>query len=61
MPAGDERITRYLKGETISISDMTGIKSSGYVVIGVDKYPLGLGKISGSTIKNLYPKAWRMM
>ena len=61
IPAGDERITRYLKGETISISDMTGIKSSGYVVIGVDKYPLGLGKISGSTIKNLYPKAWRMM
>ena len=57
----DERVTRYLKGETISVPDVEGIKNSGYVVIGVGKYPLGLGKISGSTIKNLYPKAWRMM
>ena len=57
----DERVTRYLKGETISASGMDGIKNAGYVVIGVDKYPLGLGKVSGSTVKNLYPKAWRLM
>ena len=61
LKADDERVTRYLKGETISSSGFEGIKNSGYVVIGVYDYPLGLGKISGSTIKNLYPKAWRLM
>lgn len=61
LACGDERVTRYLKGETISAAGIDGIKESGYVVIGVGKYPLGLGKISGSTIKNLYPKAWRLM
>jgi 16S rRNA C967 or C1407 C5-methylase (RsmB/RsmF family)/NOL1/NOP2/fmu family ribosome biogenesis protein len=57
---GDDRVIRYLKGETITAEDCRA-KKNGSVVIGVKDYPLGFGKISGQTIKNLYPKAWRIM
>ena len=56
--AEDLMLAKYLKGETIPAKE--GIKTNGYVVIGVEDYPLGLGKISGGMIKNMYPAAWRM-
>ena len=59
----DPRLIRYLKGETITLSDEEAlvIKKRGTVVIAVDRYPLGFGKLSGDmSVKNLYPKAWRL-
>ena len=59
----DIQLEKYLKGETIVISDGSadGLKQNGTVVIAVNGYPLGLGKISSGSIKNLYPKAWRLI
>ena len=55
---GDPDLIRYLKGETI-ISD-PGKK--GTVVIAVDGFCLGFGKRSpDGMIKNMYPKAWRLL
>lgn len=60
----DERVVRYLKGETISVDfdEYPELKRKGTVVIAVDKYPVGFGKISADgQIKNQYPKAWRLV
>ena len=58
----DDRVIRYLKGETIELtSDERDIISDGYVLICVDDYPLGFGKNSKGTIKNKYLPGWRMM
>jgi len=59
----DERITRYLKGETLFVSEeeLSKLKKKGIVVICVKDYPLGLGKLDNGTIKNMYPKAWRLI
>ncbi|SCW28484.1 NOL1/NOP2/sun family putative RNA methylase [Ruminococcaceae bacterium YRB3002] len=58
-----DMLIRYLKGETITI-DMSGypqLRRKGVVVIAVDGHPLGLGKIDNGTVKNMYPKAWRLV
>ena len=59
----DERLTRYLKGETIFVDGniCPDIKNRGYVLITVDGYPLGFGKNDKGMIKNMYPKAWRLL
>ena len=59
----DEGLIRYLKGETIAVpEELSGkIKDKGLVVIAVDGFVLGLGKIQGTMIKNMYPKAWRLL
>ena len=57
----DPRLERYLKGETIQVNEDDGLTSGGTVVIGVEGAPLGFGKISGTQIKNMYPKAWRLI
>ena len=57
-PYGAPEVTRYLKGETLTSEP--GAK--GNVVIAVEGYCLGFGKRSADgMIKNLYPKAWRLM
>lgn len=53
----DERVQRYLKGETIEAGD-TG-KQNGWKLICVDGYALGWGKLLGSTVKNKYLPSWR--
>lgn len=55
----DERLMKYLKGETIDANEIKA--SKGYVVVCVDSYPLGFAKIQGASLKNLYPKAWRLV
>ncbi|MBQ3513708.1 MAG: RsmB/NOP family class I SAM-dependent RNA methyltransferase [Lachnospiraceae bacterium] len=54
----DPRVMKYLKGETIE--DISGGKD-GYVLFCVDGYPLGWGKLSGTTLKNKYHTGWRWM
>ncbi|MCR4688708.1 MAG: RsmB/NOP family class I SAM-dependent RNA methyltransferase [Saccharofermentans sp.] len=62
LSADSDRILRYLKGETVSLGDDgASLKNKGFTVIGAGDYPVGLGKVSGGTIKNLYPKAWRIV
>lgn len=51
---GDDRVERYLKGETID-----GEVADGWVLICVDEFPLGWGKAAKGKIKNKYYKGWR--
>lgn len=60
LPAEDERTIRYLKGETVfpTPEESSGLKK-GWVLIGVDGYPLGWAKYTGSNFKNKYYPGWR--
>jgi NOL1/NOP2/sun family putative RNA methylase len=57
----DERVIRYLKGETIDTSDFSGQVKEGWSLLCVDGYPLGWGKYNGSSLKNKYLSGWRWM
>lgn len=57
--AEDERVRRYLKGETLEVDDMTGQKAKGWHLVCVDGFPLGWGKLGGGTLKNKYLPGWR--
>lgn len=57
----DDRLTKYLRGETISILPDDGLKASGTIIVGTGCFPLGFAKINGQTAKNMYPKAWRLI
>ncbi len=60
LPADDERVMRYLKGETIEYEEKSVTK--GWVLIAVDGYPLGFGKADDrGSIKNKYLPGWRIM
>ena len=58
--AADERIFRYLKGETLEVSDLAGKAEKGWYLVCVDSYPLGWGKLSKGTLKNKYLPGWRL-
>lgn len=58
-PLGDERIMKYLKGETLEVEDKASVKEKGWYLICVDGYPLGFGKLAGQTLKNKYLPGWR--
>ena len=49
----DDRVIRYLKGETIDLKDEESVEK-GWVLICVDNYPLGFGKAAGGSVKNKY-------
>lgn len=60
--AEDQRLVRYLKGETISAPD--GVSDTkGWVLVCMDTeagvYPLGFAKGMGSMLKNKYLAGWR--
>lgn len=54
----DERVIRYLKGETTSLTDEEGPKK-GWCLVCVDGCPLGFAKGAGMTLKNKYYPGWR--
>ena len=54
----DERVIRYLKGETISLKDGED-PIKGWCLICVEGFPLGFAKGSGATLKNKYYPGWR--
>lgn len=56
LDVSDERVIRYLKGETIELEGENGL-----VLVGVDGYPLGWGKLTNGTLKNKYLAGWRWM
>ena len=60
LSAGDERVIRYLKGETINLLPEEAEKKKGLVLICVDGFGIGWGKYAGDTIKNKYYPGWRL-
>lgn len=60
LKAEDERISRYLKGETLDVSDVLPEASGGWYLVCVDGYSLGWGKLAGGALKNKYLPGWRL-
>ncbi len=54
----DERVIRYLKGETIFLKDGEDPVKGGCLVC-VEDFPVGFAKGSGATLKNKYYPGWR--
>lgn len=65
LSSGDERVYRYLKGETLMLGEedvrRSGCAGGGFYLVCVDGYPLGWGKLSGGTLKNKYHAGWRLL
>ena len=59
MKPDDERIARYLHGETIQTDPKRERVSSGWNLICVDRFPIGWGKYANGIIKNKYAASWR--
>lgn len=59
-PGEDERLQRYLRGESFQLSaeEQAGLSNGWYLIL-ADGYPLGFGKLAGQTVKNKYPAGWR--
>lgn len=57
-PAGDSRILRYLKGETISLEGDEG-PVKGWCLAAMEGFPLGWAKGTGMSLKNKYYPGWR--
>ncbi len=54
----DERVIRYLKGETLALLPKEQAKK-GWALVCVDGFPLGWGKYAGASLKNKYYPGWR--
>jgi NOL1/NOP2/sun family putative RNA methylase len=61
LPADDERVVKYLKGETIDLPEFADRLPKGWVLFAVDGYPLGWGKYDSYSLKNKYLAGWRWM
>ncbi len=57
----DDRVVKYLKGETLDVEDLVSPKEKGWYLVCVDGYPLGFGKLANQTLKNKYLPGWRWM
>lgn len=64
----DDRVIKYLKCETIELTDeelakngLSDISKGSYVLVGVSGFSLGFGKLFGNTLKNKYFSGWRLM
>lgn len=55
----DERIARYLKGETILVEPGEASREEGWILVCVEDYPLGWGKLVQGVVKNKYASGWR--
>lgn len=61
LKSDDINVIKYLKGETIEVSDSELKGSAKNVLVCVDGFPLGWGKLNGTTVKNKYLPGWRWM
>ncbi len=59
--ANSQAVIKYLKGETVETEDGILRGNSKNVLITVDGYPLGWGRLNGNSIKNKYLPGWRWM
>lgn len=60
LSVSDERITRYLKGETLNIEPEEAAHKKGWHLLCADGYPIGFGKLVNGILKNKYPAGWRV-
>ena len=59
LEASDERVMKYLKGETLEVGDLHSTREKGWQLVCVNGYPLGWGKLVNGTLKNKYHTGWR--
>ena len=59
LSSADQRIKRYLGGETLLLDQTEASKGPGWYLVCADGYSLGWGKVSGNLLKNKYPAGWR--
>ncbi|WP_168119341.1 RsmB/NOP family class I SAM-dependent RNA methyltransferase [Paenibacillus sp. HB172176] len=64
--SGTEEIDRYLRGETLFVKESElrtngEGKPNGYVLVCVDGFPLGWGKLAGDMLKNELSTGWRRL
>ena len=52
----DDRVFKYLKCETLDVKDK---HLNGLVLVCLEKYPLGFGKVDKGILKNMYPANYR--
>lgn len=59
----DSRLIRYLKGETLFLSEpeKESLAAKGYLVVAVEGLPLGFAQNHNGMLKNLYPQGWRVL
>ena len=55
----DERLERYLRGETIYVQPGECAREKGWQLVCADNYALGWGKLVNGVLKNKYPAGWR--
>lgn len=56
----EERVVRYLKGETLALTETEAAADDGWQLVCVDGYPLGWGKKNRAVLKNKYHSGWRL-
>ena len=56
----DQRVIRYLKGETLELTDEEDNFKKGWILVCTDGYALGWGKYAGGSIRNKYYPGWRL-
>ena len=59
LSVSDDRVIKYLKGETIDVEDLVSSREKGWYLVCVDGYPLGFGKLVNQMLKNKYLPGWR--
>ena len=59
LPAEEAAAVKYLKGETLPLTDSGG--ASPWRLVCADGWPLGWGKAAGTSLKNKYNPGWRWM
>ncbi len=56
----DERVIRYLKGETVEAGGAQRTGGDGWCLVCLTGLPLGWAKRTGDTLKNAYDPGWRL-
>lgn len=60
LPYADDRVWRYLRGETVEIAADECSRADGWQLFCVCGFPLGWGKLVNGLLKNKYHAGWRM-
>jgi NOL1/NOP2/sun family putative RNA methylase len=61
LSAEDPRTVRYLKGETLELTEQEGEGLKGWTLVCVDGFGLGWGKYIGGDVRNKYYPGWRIV
>ena len=59
LAAGDPRVEKYLRGETISVEKGETRREKGWQLVCVEGFSLGWGKLVNGVLKNKYLCSWR--